>query len=51
MLNINCDKISITIPMYNKAKYITEALKSCLDQSYNNYEIIVIDDCSTDDSF
>jgi glycosyltransferase involved in cell wall biosynthesis len=42
--------ISIIIPIYNKSQYIIEALKSCISQSYQNIEIILIDDCSTDNS-
>ena len=41
---------SIIIPLYNKAFYIVNTLKSVLNQSYTNFEIIVINDGSTDDS-
>lgn len=40
--------ISIIIPTYNAVKYIEETILSCLNQTYNNIEIIVQDDCSTD---
>lgn len=40
--------ISIIIPVYNCEKYIQYAIDSAIDQSYKNYEIIVIDDGSTD---
>lgn len=40
--------ISIVIPLYNKEKYINRALQSIMAQSYNNYEVIVVDDGSTD---
>lgn len=42
--------ISIIIPVYNSEKYIEECLYSCKDQSFKNFEIIVIDDCSNDRS-
>ena len=42
-------KISIIIPVYNGSDYIEEAITSALSQTYNNYEIIVVNDGSTDD--
>lgn len=41
---------SIIIPLYNKADYIAETLKSVLNQTYNYYEVIVVNDSSTDNS-
>ena len=43
-------KISIVIPMYNVEKYIGECLQSVIKQEYTDYEVIVVDDGSTDDS-
>ncbi|CAA6812656.1 MAG: Putative glycosyltransferase EpsJ [uncultured Sulfurovum sp.] len=40
--------VSIIIPVFNGKKYIKHAIESCLNQSYKNIEIIVIDDGSTD---
>lgn len=42
--------ISIIIPMYNVEKYIGECLDSILAQTFTDYEVIIVDDCSTDKS-
>jgi len=42
--------ISICIPTYNQAKYITETIDSLFSQDYENYEIIIVDDGSTDNT-
>lgn len=41
-------KFVITIPTYNAEKYIKRSILSALSQDYDDYEIIVVDDCSTD---
>jgi glycosyltransferase involved in cell wall biosynthesis len=46
----NKNKFSIIIPNYNKEEYVRETLESIFNQTYKNYEVIVIDDGSTDKS-
>ena len=41
---------SVIIPLYNCEKYIAECIQSILCQKYNNYEVIIVDDGSTDSS-
>ena len=36
---------------YNNGKYIKEAIQSVFDQSYTNWEVIIVDDASTDNSW
>jgi glycosyltransferase involved in cell wall biosynthesis len=43
-------KISVCIPTYNGAKYLAEALTSVLNQTFTDFELIVVDDCSTDNT-
>ena len=42
--------ISVVIPMYNAEKFIGACLSSILWQTFKNYEVIIVDDCSTDNS-
>jgi glycosyltransferase involved in cell wall biosynthesis len=47
---MNDPKISVIIPNYNNAKFLEQCLISVLDQTYDNLEIIISDDASTDHS-
>ena len=42
--------ITVITTSYNRARYLGSTIRSVLDQSYTNFEYIVLDDCSTDDS-
>ena len=42
--------VSVIIPLYNAEKYISACLDSILGQTFTNFEVIVVDDCSTDSS-
>lgn len=44
------DKISIILPVYNAELFLTECLKSIRNQDFKNFEVIMINDCSTDGS-
>ena len=42
--------VSVIIPMYNAARFISQTLESLLYQTMTDFEVIVVDDCSTDNS-
>ena len=41
-------KVSIILPTYNGSRYLRKSIESCLNQTFKNIELIIIDDCSTD---
>lgn len=45
-----CPAISVIIPLYNDEKYIGACLESILSQTFYDFEVVVVDDCSTDNS-
>lgn len=45
------DLISVIMPTYNVEKYVAKAIESILNQTYQNFEFVIVDDCSTDRTF
>ena len=43
-------KVSVLMPVYNGAQYLQEAIDSILGQTYKDFEFVIIDDGSTDES-
>ncbi len=44
------DLVSIIMPSYNTGRFIAESIRSVQAQTYENWELIIVDDCSTDDT-
>ena len=44
-------KVSVCIDSFNYGRFLPEAIESVLGQSFQDFEVIISDDCSTDDSF
>jgi glycosyltransferase involved in cell wall biosynthesis len=49
-INYNIPKVSIIVPNYNHAPYLHKRLDSIYNQTYRDFEVILLDDCSTDES-
>ena len=49
-MNKECPKVTVLVPSYNHGRYIHERIQSIMNQAYSNIELIVIDDCSDDNS-
>lgn len=43
-------RISVILPVYNGERFLAEAIESCLNQNYQNFELIIVNDCSIDNS-
>ncbi|MDX2212389.1 MAG: glycosyltransferase [Oculatellaceae cyanobacterium bins.114] len=51
VLSTQKPQVSVIIPTYNTANYLQQAIESVLNQAFDSYEVIVIDDGSTDDTY
>lgn len=47
---MNNELVSIIMPSYNTANYISDSIQSVLNQTYKNWELIIVDDCSSDNT-
>ena len=50
-MNSNKPLVSLVIAFYNQENFVEDAVKGALSQTYDNLEIILSDDCSTDKTF
>ena len=42
--------VSIIMPSWNTERFIAETIQSVIDQTYTNWELLIVDDCSTDNT-
>jgi len=49
-MDINNPKVTVLMPAYNAGKYIDEAISSVLEQSFADFELLIVNDGSTDDT-
>lgn len=49
-LNIKAPKVSVLMPVFNSSRYIKESVESVLSQSFNDFEFVIVDDGSTDET-
>jgi glycosyltransferase involved in cell wall biosynthesis len=49
-MNVSLARVSVVIPNYNHAKFLRRRLNSVLKQTFDDFEVIILDDCSTDES-
>ncbi|EEF58246.1 glycosyltransferase family 2 protein [Pedosphaera parvula] len=47
---VRMPKVSILVPTYNYARYLRETIESVLNQDFEDFELIIVDDCSSDNS-
>jgi len=44
-------RVSVIVPAYNREKYLRRCIGSILNQTFTDFELVIVDDCSTDNSF
>ena len=48
MINVSDPKVSVCIPVFNGENYLLDCIQSVLEQNYGNFELLIMDNCSTD---